>query len=206
MDYGHSLIRHISAYCKGKPFLRLRAIPALAVLVAMAFLSQSLFADEHQATLKPFSTDGCSMFADGPLDQPYLWRHCCVAHDLAYWKGGTLEERAAADAAMLACVHPLYNPLVAESMYMAVRWGGHPMWLTTYRWGYGWDYWADNLPRGYQAANAYEQAQIAALMPQALATIAADAQAHPATKRFSFIPDKSDKHPADQSNKLFPNH
>ena len=50
--------------------------------------------------LKPFTSDGCSVFPDGNLEQQSLWVNCCIRHDLAYWKGGTYEERLASDQAL----------------------------------------------------------------------------------------------------------
>ena len=35
----------------------------------------------------PFTTDGCTLWPDG------FWQSCCVEHDMAYWCGGSAEER-----------------------------------------------------------------------------------------------------------------
>jgi hypothetical protein len=129
--------------------------------------------------LKPFSTDGCSMWFDGTPEQPNLWRHCCVAHDLAYWQGGNEEQRKAADQAILDCVKIAQGSSMADYMYDNIRWGGSPYWMTSYRWGYGWDYWEGMKPRGYQEPNAAEQAQIDALLPAAKATQQQDLETHP---------------------------
>ncbi len=55
-------------------------------------ISPISFADK----LKPFVNDGCSAFPDGNLKQKVLWLTRCTAHDLAYGKGGTYDERIAA--------------------------------------------------------------------------------------------------------------
>jgi hypothetical protein len=39
-------------------------------------------------SLQAFSTDGCSRFPDRAPNGKSDWCHCCVVHDLAYWRGG----------------------------------------------------------------------------------------------------------------------
>ena len=77
-----------------------------------------------------FVTDGCSAFPDGD------WAACCVEHDLPYWCGGTRTERAAADEALQICVTER-SGLLARAMQLGVRVGGHPLWPSYWRWGYG---------------------------------------------------------------------
>ena len=73
-------------------------------------------------------------------------------HDLAYWRGGTEEERNQADLAFKACVlKKTGNAELAEIMYQAVRIGGSPYFPTWYRWGYGWP-----VGRGYQKLSEEE--------------------------------------------------
>ncbi len=134
--------------------------------------------------LKPFATDGCSLWIDGPPDRPNLWRHCCVAHDLAYWIGGTRAQRKQADIVLKQCIKDAQQPLIADPTYHGVRLGGGPYWPSTYRWGYGWDYFsADRLwPRGYKTPSAAEQTQIALQMPAALLLMQDDARRYPANK------------------------
>ncbi|HNT58469.1 MAG TPA: hypothetical protein PKL99_11330 [Syntrophales bacterium] len=103
-------------------------------------------------TLKPFRSDGCSLFPDGTPENRDLWLSCCVEHDKAYWRGGTREERLAADEALEACVAACGEPAVAALMKKGVRLGGLPYWPTWFRWGYGWDY-----PRGYRALTPEEK-------------------------------------------------
>ena len=89
--------------------------------------------------LKSFMTDGCSLFPDRALIGRGDWCGCCVAHDLAYWRGGTSEARLLADKALRACVARVTgNEALAELMYEGVRAGGGPYFYTSYRWGYGW--------------------------------------------------------------------
>lgn len=153
-------------------------------LLWASFVSSQLWAGDKPAAhqLTPFATDGCSLWLDGTYTQPNLWRHCCVAHDLAYWLGGTQAQRKAADNAIEACVAKAQGPGMADYIYTNVRWGGSPYWMTSYRWGFGWPYWQGIKPRGYAQPSREEQYQIAQLLPAANALIAADALASPASQ------------------------
>jgi len=132
----------------------------------------------HAGQLKPFATDGCSMWVDGPPNNPNLWRHCCVAHDRDYWLGGTEAQRQASDERLRACVANVGEAGMGSYLYVNVRWGGSPFWMTPYRWGYGWDYMEGDKPRGYREPSAQELAQIEKLLPAAEATRKADAMSH----------------------------
>lgn len=132
-----------------------------------------------KGSLKPFATDGCSRWFDGTASHPYLWRHCCVAHDKAYWLGGSVAQRKLADEALKACVAQVGSKAMGNYIYMNVRWAGAPLWLMPYRWGYGWDYWDDGRPRGYKMPNALELEVIAQQLPAAERVVAEDALKHP---------------------------
>lgn len=81
------------------------------------------------------------MFPDRSLIGKSDWCDCCVAHDLAYWRGGTAEERLKADRELKACVlAKTSNEKLADVMFAGVRTGGGPYFYTHYRWGYGWPY------------------------------------------------------------------
>jgi hypothetical protein len=117
----------------------------------------ALFATSASAEdLRPFTTDGCSVFPEGTPEQQSLWAECCISHDLAYWKGGTYDERLAADRELESCVTKLGEPEIAKLMLAGVRVGGSPYFPTSYRWGYGWPY-----QRGYQALKENELEQVA---------------------------------------------
>lgn len=92
------------------------------------------------SNIKPFASDGCSSFPDGTFKQGELWLQCCVAHDVAYWKGGTYNERLVADQELRMCVKEVGEPEIALLMLAGVRVGGTPVLPTSYRWGYGWSY------------------------------------------------------------------
>ena len=63
--------------------------------------------------LKPFTTDGCSAFPNGNIKHQSLWANCCIRHDLAYWKGGTYDERLEADHKLESCVSQVGEPEIA---------------------------------------------------------------------------------------------
>lgn len=109
-------------------------------------------------TIKPFTTDGCSVFPDGTFEQKELWLSCCTVHDYAYWQGGTKKGRLAADEQLQQCVAKVGEPQIAKLMLMGVRAGGSPYFPTSFRWGYGWSY-----PRFYKPLTTEEKRQIIAL-------------------------------------------
>ncbi|MCP8899686.1 FAD-binding oxidoreductase [Gilvimarinus xylanilyticus] len=106
-------------------------------------------------SIAPFSSDGCSRFPNGTLEQQDLWLECCEKHDFAYWRGGTYTQRREADQALEACVAKLDEPVIASVMYMGVRLGGTPFVPTDFRWGYGWPEY-----RGYRALSTAEQQSV----------------------------------------------
>lgn len=116
--------------------LRSRTEGLLAALVLSMLFCHGC---SSQETLRPFSTDGCSLFPDRSLVGSADWCQCCVTHDLAYWRGGTSEARLYADQELAACVLKVTDDkALADLMYAGVRAGGGPQFHTPYRWGYGW--------------------------------------------------------------------
>lgn len=96
------------------------------------------------------------MFPNRSPDGKTDWCRCCLAHDLAYWRGGTADERLAADDALRACVRASTgSPLLARIMHAGVRTAGGPRLPTSFRWGYGWPYGRNYLP-----LDAREEAQV----------------------------------------------
>ena len=125
-------------------------------ILLFSLFAAPLFASAE--TLQPFTSDGCSRFPNGTPWQNELWLDCCTAHDLAYWKGGTYQERLDADRELEACVARVGEPEVALLMLAGVRVGGSPFFPTPFRWGYGWPY-----PRYYVPLTEDERKQIEAL-------------------------------------------
>ena len=114
----------------------------------------SLTACENNAELKPFTSDGCSLFPDSSVITRDEWCSCCFDHDLAYWRGGTAIERESADRNLKACVQQkTRDAALAKIMYEGVRFGGSPYFYNWYRWGYGWSF-----DRKYQALTMQEKA------------------------------------------------
>ncbi len=104
-------------------------------------------------SLAAFSSDGCSHFPDGTITEINLWCACCIAHDRAYWQGGTQAQKKQADETLRECVlQSTNNQLLADTMYLGVRFGGLPIYPVWYRWGYGWQY-----GRGFQTLNRKEK-------------------------------------------------
>lgn len=126
--------------------------PACAAL-ALLFTMSAGFSNATEPA--PFTSDGCSAFPDGTLEQQDLWLSCCHAHDHAYWMGGTYEEREQADRELQECVASIGEPEIGALMLMGVRVGGTPFLPTQFRWGYAWPY-----PRGYRALSAEERKQL----------------------------------------------
>lgn len=110
--------------------------------------------------LNEFTSDGCSLFPDGTLNDRTLWCDCCFNHDMAYWRGGSEDERKETDKTFRACVlDRAGNKALAEIMYDGVRVGGSPVFPTWFRWGYGWKY-----GRGYKPITEDEQKQVADML------------------------------------------
>jgi hypothetical protein len=175
----------MSSTTRSLTVLRLTLVMLLSLYSLVAACASSSKPSAN-SVLKPFTTDGCSLWVDGTLEHPNLWRHCCVAHDKAYWLGGTAEQRKQADEELEICVKQEQGAAMADYMYGMVRWGGHPNWLTPYRWGYGWNYLdkGTSAPREYKTPTPNEQRQIDELVPEADKIIASDEIKHPANKTF----------------------
>jgi len=129
-------------------------------------MSMMLSACQTHSTLQPFTSDGCSMFPDRALSQAIDWCSCCLAHDLAYWQGGSAQERMKADRELAECVTAAaHGSALAGIMLAGVRVGGHASLPTSYRWGYGWPY-----GRLYRPLSTHEQSQANSLRAAYLAT------------------------------------
>lgn len=108
-----------------------RYVVTSALLLVVALVVASSSARDEAHTLRPFSSDGCSMAPD------FDFHHCCVAHDYLYWQGGTEQARLAADRQFRRCIGEK-KPGLSHLYYAAVRVGGPPHLPTPFRWGFGW--------------------------------------------------------------------
>ena len=126
---------------------------SLSALLAVLTLSSCFSGPHpHTADISPFTSDGCSLFPDGTFTDRYKWCDCCQTHDLAYWQGGSADERSRADVTLRDCVLTRTGDKeLAETMYLGVQVVGSPAFPTWYRWGYGWSY-----GRGYQPLSKVE--------------------------------------------------
>ena len=127
----------------------MRILQPLLILLACAGCAS-------QARLRPFETDGCSLFLNGTSEHKNLWLNCCKKHDHKYWMGGTKAERLKADLDLRACVAAVGQPEVSSLMLKGTRVGGTPYLPTRFRWGYGWPYL-----RGYKRLTDGEKKLIA---------------------------------------------
>jgi hypothetical protein len=95
----------------------------------------------NEKKISDFTSDGCTLFPDSSLILKKDWCECCFEHDIAYWQGGTEDERLKADEELRECVlEKTGDENLARVIYKGVRFGGSPYFYNWYRWGYGWDY------------------------------------------------------------------
>ena len=123
----------------------------MRIFITLLFISFVASAED----IKPFTSDGCSIFPDGTIEQKELWLSCCTAHDYAYWEGGTNNQRIMADEQLHQCVVNVGEANIATLMLSGVKVGGSPYFPTPFRWGYGWSYL-----RGYKPLTESEKKQV----------------------------------------------
>ena len=133
---------------KYKPIRQSKIVTITSVIIGLFMLFEChVFAEK----IKPFKSDGCSLFPEGSPEQKKLWLECCIAHDYAYWKGGTFQQRLEADLNLKACVEKVADLESGLIMFTGVRVGGTPLLPTPFRWGYGWRY-----PRFYKQLSSFD--------------------------------------------------
>jgi hypothetical protein len=117
--------------------------------------------------LQAFTAHGCPQFPYS-IDYPNQekWNLCCVQHDIAYWKGGTSDERLDADKQLRQCVIEQGEPNAAALVYLGVRNQDSEAFPTEAHWGYGWV-----LNHGYTPLTADEKMQVEKLEPSDLRKI-----------------------------------
>jgi len=109
--------------------------------------------------LVPFTADGCPTF---PYSIEYpnqdKWALCCIQHNVAYWKGGSSDDRQDADKQLRACIIEQGDANAAGLVYVGVRQRDMDLITLTRRWGYGW-----KINRGYAPLSIDERAQVTQL-------------------------------------------
>tara|TARA_Y100000768_G_scaffold388943_1_gene389024 strand:- start:1417 stop:1956 length:540 start_codon:yes stop_codon:yes gene_type:complete len=128
-------------------------------------LSRTELGDEKKQDisqqLKPFISDGCSLWPEGTAQDRSLWLECCVFHDLKYWRGGTQGEKNLADKEFKQCIAEKGYTQLASLMEFGVEVGGSPRYATSFKWGYGWTY-----DRGYVPLTPKEKKYLRTLAPK----------------------------------------
>ena len=112
---------------------------AILFLLLIIFSTLNLFAQiesgaKNKEMPPDFKSDGCTLFPEGK------YKDCCVAHDLDYFKGGSLSERWRSDKRLFQCVankKGWWHKIVAPAMWTGVRIGGVSFLPTPFRWGFG---------------------------------------------------------------------
>ena len=127
----------------------------------------------HAQDIKPFSTDGCSLFPNGVPNDRTRWLACCTQHDIQYWQGGSEQQRIESDKQLLRGVEKTGQTKIALLMHQGVRVGGAPYWPVPYRWGYGWTYL-----RGYKLLTKQEKQSVKRALEQYHAKQAASSSQH----------------------------
>jgi hypothetical protein len=109
----------------------------LKTLSLLLFLALSPIL-KAELKLKPFETDGCTMFVEGTKEKPNLWKHCCVEHDLRYWFGGSESDMDTADLRLKSCVQKVAGDNWAALIYNGVRVGHYSPIKNKYYWSWAW--------------------------------------------------------------------
>jgi hypothetical protein len=88
---------------------------------------------------RTFVTDGCTLWPDTSWTG-ISWQACCIKHDMAYWCGGSSEQRRKADQALAQCVDDAYAAWLGPLMSTGTRAFAGRLIPAHWRWGYGHDY------------------------------------------------------------------
>ncbi|MEQ1879324.1 MAG: FAD-binding oxidoreductase [Bdellovibrionia bacterium] len=133
------------------------------LFLALISIAQSSDQSERPWKLRDFTTDGCTVIANGDSENPKKWEHCCLSHDLAYWAGGSWTERNEADLAFKHCLEDVGEKTLAFFGYLGLRASGTALLPTPFRWGYGW-----TGVRGYWSLTPEEKAEVTRRTPATL--------------------------------------
>ena len=113
-------------------------ITALSIIISLAGFVSKVSADDHANYLKDFKTDLCTSWPEGTREQPSLWAHCCIKHDLSYWVAGTKNDRHLGDLELKSCVTKAHSAFMGELMYQGVKAGRLSPIKGKWRWGWAW--------------------------------------------------------------------
>lgn len=107
------------------------------LIFVLLFINFSSFAGTE---LSAFETDYCTNYPEGTDEQPELWKHCCLVHDMYFWAGGNKQNRYDADLELRSCIEETGAYNQARIMYYAVRAGSYsPIKYPKRKWNNGWD-------------------------------------------------------------------
>ena len=116
------------------------------------YLNPILRTKKITAKLNKFKSDACTLFPSGS------WGHCCLAHDLEYWVGGTHKQRKQADKNLKTCAAEVAGSALGVILYLGVRLGGNADFPTPWKWGFGWNYDRAYVPLSDEEVSfAYER-------------------------------------------------
>lgn len=108
-------------------------------LVILILTLSETYAFSHE-NLNKFETDYCTNYPEGTREQPDLWKHCCLIHDMYFWAGGSKKDRDVADLDLKSCIEETGAFKVAQLMYYAVRAGSYsPVKYPKRKWNNGWN-------------------------------------------------------------------
>ena len=117
----------------------LSIISVIAVWAAPAVASNDSYDSESVSVVRPFQTDLCTGYVEGPRREPNLWAECCKKHDLHLWAGGASAARKKADRELFSCVKATGASAHAYLMLIGVKLGKlSPIKLPGKQWGNAW--------------------------------------------------------------------
>ena len=108
-------------------------------LLTVILLLLNITAVSAEENLHPFETDYCTNYPEGTRNQPELWKHCCLLHDMKFWAGGNKQNRYDSDVELKTCIEETGAVHIAKLMYLAVRSGSYsPVKYPDKKWNNGW--------------------------------------------------------------------
>jgi hypothetical protein len=119
----------------------------MKMILIVMFLLHLKPAFANDVKLEPFVTDYCTNYPEGTKEEPDLWKHCCLMHDLYFWAGGSKEDRSNADMELKECIEVTGATQIARLVYLAVRAGSYsPIKYPDKKWSNGWSERPEFLP------------------------------------------------------------